>query len=303
VTRKFPQFFHKNKTVDQKNHSEAAIFHKQILPRQMNICSNYCTIQPEINTEFPHFFHKSRNWLQAACLVAIIELRLPQLGIFGEPGIMIKAERPVSISMSFSQASPENIDAQRPTSNLSRAVFIDRDGTLNLERGYITDPAEIKLYPDAGAVLQSLHLSSYMIVIISNQSAIGQGLMTEDRFEQVNQALWDQLRQLKSGYDALYYCPHTPQQQCECRKPKPGLVLQAALDFNIDLSASYLIGDKLSDIEAGKRAGCRTILVLTGRGSEAMQTLKQDNSIIHPDTIQASLSAALTWIQKNEAPF
>jgi D-glycero-D-manno-heptose 1,7-bisphosphate phosphatase len=179
-----------------------------------------------------------------------------------------------------------------------RAVFLDRDGNLNLEKGYITDPSDIELYPDSGNVLRSLKQLGFLAVVITNQSAIGRGLMSEAQFEQVNAAFREQLQQSGTGYDALYYCPHRPEDDCPCRKPKPGLIFQAARDLGIDLSRSYMIGDKLSDIEAGKRAGCKTILVLTGKGIETAEMIKRENAIIQPDTIQACLSDALVWIEK-----
>jgi D-glycero-D-manno-heptose 1,7-bisphosphate phosphatase len=184
----------------------------------------------------------------------------------------------------------------REQDRLSRAVFLDRDGTLNIDRGYIVEPSEIELYPNAGAVLQMLNSKGYLVIIISNQSAIGRGLMTEKQFEKVNQAIWDLLRQSNAYYDALYYCPHIPNDKCECRKPKPGLIFQAALDFNSDLSASYVIGDKLSDIEAGQCAGCKTILIRTGFGKESEKAM----GLVNPDCIQDNLTDALAWISKHE---
>lgn len=188
------------------------------------------------------------------------------------------------------------VSLQRKASMLSKAIFLDRDGTLNVEKGYITDPDEIELYPDSGAVLNRFRIQGGLVIIISNQSAVGQGLMTVDQFEQVNQALWDLLRQMDAGYDALYFCPHVPDKICECRKPRPGLILQAALDFNIDLSSSYFIGDKLSDIEAGQCAGCQTILVRTGFGRESEKQVGK----LKPSCVQDDLPEALAWITERE---
>jgi D-glycero-D-manno-heptose 1,7-bisphosphate phosphatase len=209
--------------------------------------------------------------------------------------------RPCSKYLANPFNSPIQVTLGKQKNSFSKAIFFDRDGTLNIEKGYITDPSEIELYPDTGIVLRKLKLQRRLIIITTNQSAIGQGLMTVDKFEQVNQALWGRLRKSKSFYDALYYCPHIPDTSCECRKPKPGLIVQAAVDFNIDLSESYMVGDKLSDIEAGKRAGCATILVLTGKGIETADILKRGSVICQPDTIQACLSDALTWIDEKES--
>lgn len=215
--------------------------------------------------------------------------------------IMTYINRPQSKYLSDPFEPLRQASFQREKAVLSKAVFVDRDGTLNVEDGYITDPSIILLYSDTSAVLKKFSLQGYLVIIISNQSAIGRELMTEDQFESVNQALWDQLRQSNSGYDALYFCPHTPDDECECRKPKPGLILQAAVDFDIDLSTSYMIGDKLSDIEAGQRAGCNTVLVLTGKGAEVKEMIERDRLLTQPDTIQASLSDALAWIIEHEA--
>ena len=209
-------------------------------------------------------------------------------------------ERPRSLKMTSKQNALEDVlFQQQKTSRLSRAVFLDRDGTINVERGYITDPSQIKLYPDTGKTLQALNSMGFLTVVISNQSAIGQGLMTITRFEEINDALWKLLQDANTYYDVLYYCPHTPLDKCECRKPKPGLILQAALDFNIDLSASYMVGDKLSDIKAGKVCGCKTILVKTGKGKEI--TVDKPDIHPHPDSIQENLTGVLSWILNNQS--
>jgi D-glycero-D-manno-heptose 1,7-bisphosphate phosphatase len=182
---------------------------------------------------------------------------------------------------------------------LQPTVFFDRDGTLNLEKGYITDLSDIELYPDSGTVLRRLKQLGFWVVVITNQSAIGRGLMSESQFEQVNAAFREQLQQSGAGYDALYYCPHRPEDDCPCRKPKPGLIFQAAHDLGIDLSRSYMIGDKLSDIEAGNRAGCKTILLLTGKGKQSQKAIEDKNST--PDTIQKNLTTTLAWIREQES--
>jgi len=203
--------------------------------------------------------------------------------------------RPLSARMTLPKNILEAKLLHRQPAQLSRAVFLDRDGTLNLERGYITDPREIELHPDTAQVLQGLSRMGFLVVVISNQSAICRNLMSVQQFEAVNDALWELLRQSGAHYDALYYCPHTPHvdQPCDCRKPKAGLVLQAALELNIDLSSSYFIGDKLADMEAGRRAGCKTIWVLTGKETG---NKRQGHDPVTPDCIQNTLTDAFAWI-------
>jgi D-glycero-D-manno-heptose 1,7-bisphosphate phosphatase len=184
----------------------------------------------------------------------------------------------------------------RETDGLRSAIFFDRDGTVNLEGGYLLDPAGVELYSDVGAAIHNFSRLGYLIVIISNQSAIGRHLMTTSQFEKVNDSIWSLLRRADSNYDALYYCPHSPNSKppCECRKPKPGLILQAAWDLGIDLDTSFFVGDKVSDIQAGQAAGCRTILVLTGKGIESLNLLEHVG--IKPDSVQNTLIEAFEYI-------
>jgi D-glycero-D-manno-heptose 1,7-bisphosphate phosphatase len=210
--------------------------------------------------------------------------------------MMTLAERPPSTHMTSSRESLEDMLRQRAKFTLLPSVFLDRDGTLNIERGYITDPRAIELYPGAAKALRMLNSMGYLTIIISNQSAIGQGLMTTERFEEVNEALWKLLKQSNAYYNAFYYCPHIPSDKCDCRKPKPGLILQAALDLNIDLARSYMIGDKLSDIEAGFASGCKTILVLTGHGEKTWQEIKNGQAP-QPDFVANTLHEAVLWIR------
>ncbi|HTX91547.1 MAG TPA: HAD family hydrolase [Anaerolineales bacterium] len=187
--------------------------------------------------------------------------------------------------------------ASRGKVGLKPAVFLDRDGTINVERGYITDPKLVELYPGVGKALGDLISLGYLVVIVSNQSAIGRHLMDNEQLVRVNEKLWDLLAQSGARYDALYYCPHAPEEACECRKPKAGLILQAACDLQIDLSSSYVVGDKLLDVQAGLTIGCRTILVLTGHGEKTFQQLGMAR--IQPDSVQENLDGVLAYIGTN----
>ena len=176
-----------------------------------------------------------------------------------------------------------------------KAVFFDRDGTINLEKGYITNPKDIVICPTANRAVQQLNKSGVLAIIITNQSAIGRDLMRRDTFEVVNKALWKELNRGNAYYDALYYCPHSPDLDtaCECRKPQPGMLYQAAHDYNLNLSDCIMIGDKQSDIEAGHRCGCKTILVRTGWGNDTYNDL--ENQKIKPHFAASTLFEAINW--------
>ncbi len=147
----------------------------------------------------------------------------------------------------------------------ARAVFMDRDGVLMEEVHYCADPAKVRVFPGVPQALRKLKASGFRTFIITNQSGIGRGLITEAQYHAVQDEL---LRQLGPGaIDASYFCPDLPDSGSSRRKPEPGMVLEAAAEYDLDLAASYFIGDKGSDIECGRRAGTRTILVLTGYGA------------------------------------
>jgi D-glycero-D-manno-heptose 1,7-bisphosphate phosphatase len=147
-----------------------------------------------------------------------------------------------------------------------RAVFFDRDGTLMEEAHYCADPVLVKVFPGVPEALRRLKEAGFGVFIITNQSGIGRGLITEAQYRAVEEEF---LRQAGGdSVDASYYCPDAPGVPSKCRKPEPGMVLAAAEAHHIDLAGSYFVGDKSVDIECGRRAGTRTVLVLTGYGRE-----------------------------------
>jgi len=162
------------------------------------------------------------------------------------------------------------------------AVFFDRDGTLMRDENYCGDPALVSVYPGVPDALRKLKAAGFAIVIVSNQSGIGRGLITEAQYGAVQAEF---LRQAGADLiDASYFCPDPPGAGSTRRKPEPGMVLEAARDLGLDMARSWLVGDKRSDIECGRRAGTRTILVLTGYG--AAQNCQPDFTVA--DAVQAA---------------
>ena len=148
----------------------------------------------------------------------------------------------------------------------ARAVFFDRDGTLMEEVHYCGDPGKVRVYAGVSEGLRKLREAGFRIFIVSNQRGIGRGLIGEAQYRAVQAEL---ISQLGEGLiDGSYFCPDAPGTASTRRKPEPGMLLEAAAEHGVDLAASYMIGDKAADVECGRRAGARTILVLTGYGAE-----------------------------------
>jgi D-glycero-D-manno-heptose 1,7-bisphosphate phosphatase len=146
-----------------------------------------------------------------------------------------------------------------------RAVFFDRDGTLMEEVHYCRDPAKVRVYPGVFEALGRLKCAGFGVFVVTNQSGIGRGLFTEEQYRAVQAEF---LRQVGAGLvDGSYYCPDAPPAPSVCRKPEPGMVLRAAAEHGIELGVSFFVGDREADIECGRRAGTRTILVRTGYGA------------------------------------
>ena len=154
------------------------------------------------------------------------------------------------------------------------AVFLDRDGTLIVEREYLADPAGVELLPGATAALRRLRAAGFAIVLISNQSGIARGLFGVPDFEAVQARLASVLRTQGLELDAVYYCPHHPEHgpPCECRKPATGLFRKAAAELVLDLPSSAFVGDRLSDVEPALTLGGRALLVRTGYGAALAAT-------------------------------
>jgi D-glycero-D-manno-heptose 1,7-bisphosphate phosphatase len=155
------------------------------------------------------------------------------------------------------------VNTQRPSS--CKVVLLDRDGTIVIDREHLSDPAGLEFLPGAADGLQQLHELGYRLVVVTNQSGVGRGLFPLDRLVAMNARLTEMVRSIGAELAAIYYCPHAPDVGCACRKPATGLLLQAAADLGFEPSSAIVIGDKLSDVEFGRRAGAMTILVSSVR--------------------------------------
>ena len=156
--------------------------------------------------------------------------------------------------------------------NPQPAAFIDRDGTINIEVHDLNRVEQLYLIPRAGEAIARLNQAGYPVIVITNQSAIARGLLTETGLSAIHRELKRQLSAYNASIDAIYHCPHHPdgRDNCTCRKPAPGMILRAASEHNIDLAGSIMIGDNATDLEAGWNAGCRAALVRTGSGENAL---------------------------------
>ncbi len=141
-----------------------------------------------------------------------------------------------------------------------KAIFLDRDGTLIVDTGYPNDPETVTLIDGAGEAMRAFQQAGYLLVVISNQSGIGRGKITPDEAEQVYKRFADLFAKEQVQFDGVYHCPHAPDEDCNCRKPKTGMIDQAVQELDIDVAQSYTIGDKLSDVQTGIKAGTKTIL-------------------------------------------
>lgn len=142
-----------------------------------------------------------------------------------------------------------------------RAVFLDRDGTLNVNTGYVGDPRDVRLVPGAAQGVKLLGDAGFATIVVSNQSGIARGYFTESDADAVDARVRELLAQAGASITAIYRCPHLPGGECDCRKPRPGMLLRAAADLNVDLASSWIVGDRLLDVEAGNAAGCRSVVV------------------------------------------
>lgn len=179
------------------------------------------------------------------------------------------------------------------------AFFLDRDGTINIDRVYINDPVLIDLIPGAGKAIKRAQEAGFLIVVVTNQSGIGRGIIEPKVLPKIHERLDMLLAQVGAKVDLYQICIHAPKENCDCRKPKPKLVFDAQKKLNIDLSRSVFVGDKLSDVAAGKHAKCGySILVRSGKGENEEMLTQMGKKIPAeeiPDQICDDLSSAVDW--------
>ncbi|AIH04073.1 MULTISPECIES: HAD family hydrolase [Thermodesulfobacterium] len=182
--------------------------------------------------------------------------------------------------------------------NKKPAVFLDRDGTINEEMGYINDLSRVRLLPGVAEGLKLLQDRGFKLIVITNQSGPARGYFPESLVFEVNQLITRRLAKKGVKLDDFFVCLHGPNEGCNCRKPNPGLVLQALEKYPIELEKSYFIGDKIVDVETGKRLGIKTILVLTGYGKGELKYVAPKKGI-YPDWVAKNLKEAAEIIIRN----
>ena len=182
------------------------------------------------------------------------------------------------------------------------AVFLDRDGTVSEEVGYVNHLSRFKLFPWTAEAIKKLNKAHIKAILVTNQAGVARGYFTEDLIIEVHNKLVEELAKTGAYLDAIYYCPHHPsagqppyRANCECRKPKPGLLYKATDEHNIDLSRSFMIGDKYTDVELGQRIGVKGVMVMTGYGIGEYEYQRQ-NWPQMPDKIAENLLTAVDWI-------
>jgi D-glycero-D-manno-heptose 1,7-bisphosphate phosphatase len=192
------------------------------------------------------------------------------------------------------------------TKVMNKAVFLDRDGTVNEEVGYLTDLSRLRLIAGAGAAIKRLNHAGYKVILVTNQSGVARGYFPESLVHEAHERLTNMLREEGAVLDGIYYCPHHPTagnanytMACDCRKPGTGLIDTAAMDFDIDINRSFMIGDKWSDVELAQRAGVHAILVMSGFAPDEPGNKRPDH-VLDPDYTASNISEAVDWIIRRE---
>lgn len=178
-----------------------------------------------------------------------------------------------------------------------RAVFLDRDGTIAEENGYVNDLGRFAVFPFAAAAIRRLNEAEVPVIVITNQSGVARGFFPEELVHRVHEKMAAELAAGGARVDGIYYCPHISADKCECRKPLPGMLTQAAREHSLGLAGSFLVSDRFADLEMGEKAGCRSILVMTGygRGEYAWNRTRWPGL---PDHVAENLTDAVEWILK-----
>jgi D-glycero-D-manno-heptose 1,7-bisphosphate phosphatase len=185
---------------------------------------------------------------------------------------------------------------------MNKAVFLDRDGTINEEVGYLTDLSMLRLIPGASSAIKRLNESGFKVVVVTNQSGVARGYFTESFVQETHERILQMLYDAGAHVDGIYYCPHHPTtgnplytMVCDCRKPGTGLIDRAARDLTIDTSISYVVGDRWSDVELGQRAGAHTVLVRSGFATDDPGNVRLPH-VKDPDFVAHDITEAADWI-------
>lgn len=176
------------------------------------------------------------------------------------------------------------------------AVFLDRDGVINENRtDHVKSWDEFRFLPGSKEAIKRLTRSGIMVFVITNQAIVNRGMVSNEVVDEINLRMMDEIRRYGGRVEAVAYCPHRPEERCRCRKPSPGLILDLARDYSLDLMDTVVIGDALTDIEAAMAAGCRGILVMTGRGREQRKIAEATgrNGFIVADDLNAAVDILL----------
>jgi D-glycero-D-manno-heptose 1,7-bisphosphate phosphatase len=177
-----------------------------------------------------------------------------------------------------------------------RAVFLDRDGVINenLDGAYVETWQAFRFLPGALEAVAKLRAAGWTVVVVTNQAGVGKGVMTEDGLGEIHRLMVAEIEASGGGVAAVMYCPHRVEEGCECRKPQPGMLRRAATELGLDLAQSVLVGDNVSDVEAARAAGCRAILVLTGRGRSSQAAVTALGSVPVVEDLGAAVEVILS---------
>jgi D-glycero-D-manno-heptose 1,7-bisphosphate phosphatase len=182
---------------------------------------------------------------------------------------------------------------------LRPAVFLDRDGTIAEEVGYLNHPSRFRMFPFVAEAIHRLNEARLPVIVVTNQSGVGRGYFPESLVHTVNELMTQQLAAAGAMLDAIYYCPHTSAEKCACRKPNTGMLDRAAQEHSLDLPRSFVVGDRYGDVELAQNAGARSVLVRTGygEGELAWHAVKWP---VQPDFVAEDLAQAVAWILRRQ---
>jgi len=200
------------------------------------------------------------------------------------------------------QASPRLAPPRAESKGGASCVFLDRDGVIIRDVNHLASARHLRLLPGATQAIRKLNEAGLKVVTVTNQSAIGRGWLSQGELDAIHADLVRRLARSGAHLDGIYSCPHHPtaatgeyRRDCSCRKPRPGLLLRAARELHLSLPDSIMIGDKPSDLEAGRRAGCATVLVLSGKGRQTLRELGRSTMGNLVDVVCATLPRAVDW--------